>query len=62
MSLSKAMAEALNKQFNEELNSAYLYDSMAADFYAEATPWFRVMDDHSSPRGTGSCAKNPPLP
>lgn len=40
MSLSKAMAEALNKQFNEELNSAYLYDSMAADFYAKRLPGF----------------------
>jgi len=32
MAISKSMAMALNKQFNEELNSAYLYESMAADF------------------------------
>ena len=30
MSISRTMYEALNKQFNEELNSAYIYDSMAA--------------------------------
>jgi len=35
MALSKTMSDALNKQFNEELNSAYLYESMAADFYAK---------------------------
>ena len=35
MQIAKGMAEALNKQFNEELNSAYLYRSMAADFYAK---------------------------
>ena len=34
MAMTQKMAAALNKQFNEELNSAYLYESMAADFYA----------------------------
>jgi ferritin len=32
MKLSKKMAEALNKQFNEELASGLVYLSMAADF------------------------------
>ena len=36
------MAQALNVQFNEELNSAYLYESMAADFYAKNLPGFAV--------------------
>jgi len=40
MALSKTMRDALNTQFNEELNSAYLYDSMAADFYAKNLPGF----------------------
>lgn len=35
MAISKSMTEALNKQFNEEWGSAYLYESMAADFYAK---------------------------
>ncbi len=34
------MSEALNVQFNEELKSAYLYESMAADFYAKNRPGF----------------------
>ncbi|KGM38391.1 hypothetical protein S1OALGB6SA_1230 [Olavius algarvensis spirochete endosymbiont] len=38
MAISKSMAEALNKQFNEELGSAYLYESMAADFYSKNLP------------------------
>jgi ferritin len=42
MAISKTMAEALNKQFNEELASAYLYDSMAADFYAKNLPGFAM--------------------
>ncbi len=40
MSLTKAMTDAINKQFNEELNSAYLYESMAADFYSKNLPGF----------------------
>ena len=32
MKLSKAMAEALNGQVNEEINSAYIYASMSTDF------------------------------
>jgi ferritin len=40
MAISKQMSDALNKQFNEELNSAYLYQSMAADFYAKILPGF----------------------
>jgi len=32
MAISSSMAKALNGQFNKELNSAYLYESMAADF------------------------------
>jgi len=35
MAISKSMTEALNRQFNKELNSAYLYESMAADFNAK---------------------------
>ena len=42
MAISKTMSDALNKQFNEEINSAYLYDSMAADFYARNLPGFAV--------------------
>jgi len=42
MAISKMMSDALNKQFNEELNSAYLYESMAADFYAKNLPGFAV--------------------
>ncbi len=40
MALSKTMTEALNKQFFEERNSAYLYESMAADFYSKNLPGF----------------------
>jgi ferritin len=42
MALTKTMSDALNKQFNEELNSAYLYESMAADFYAKNLSGFAV--------------------
>lgn len=42
MAISKTMSDALNKQFNEELNSAYLYESMAADFHAKNLPGFAV--------------------
>jgi len=35
MAISKPMAKALNIQFNEELGSAYLYESMAADFHSK---------------------------
>jgi len=42
MGVSKTMADALNKQFNEEMNSAYIYRSMAADFYAKNLPGFAV--------------------
>ena len=34
MALSKKMTDALNKQFNEEMNSAYIYMSMAAWFHS----------------------------
>jgi ferritin len=40
MTISKDMADALNKQFNEEVGSAYLYRAMAADFYAKNLPGF----------------------
>lgn len=40
MAVSRTMSEALNRQFNGELSSAYLYDSMAADFYARNLPGF----------------------
>lgn len=40
MAISKNMSEALNKQFNEELNSAYLYESMVADFHFKNLPGF----------------------
>lgn len=42
MALTKDMAQALNKQFNEELNSAYLYESMAANFHAMNLTGFAV--------------------
>ena len=42
MALSKKIADALNVQFNEELKSGYLYESMAADFYAKNLPGFGV--------------------
>ena len=42
MAISKTMSDALNTQFNKELNSAYLYESMAADFYAGNLPGFAV--------------------
>lgn len=42
MAIPKAIADALNKQFNEELNSAYLYESMMADFLAKKLPGFAV--------------------
>lgn len=42
MAISKTMSEALNRQFNEELSSAYLYESMAADFYAKNLSGFAV--------------------
>ncbi len=42
MALSKIITDALNKQFNEEINSAYLYESMVADFYAKRLPGFAV--------------------
>ncbi len=40
MAIPKTMAAALGKQFNEELISAYLYESMAADFYCKKLPGF----------------------
>lgn len=40
MGMSKTIAEALNEQFNEELNSAYIYEAVAADFYAKKLPGF----------------------
>lgn len=40
MALTKIMSDALNKQFNEELNSAYLYESMAADFHSKKLSGF----------------------
>ena len=40
MTLTKTMAEALNKQFYEELYSSYLYESMAADFAYKNYPGF----------------------
>jgi len=40
MAITKTMSDPLNKQFNEELNSAYLYQSMAADFYSKNLPGF----------------------
>lgn len=44
--LNKRMEEALNKQINAELFSAYLYTSMAAYFESEGLPgfanWMRV--------------------
>jgi ferritin len=42
MALKKTMTDALNAQFNEEYASAYLYESMAADFYAKNLPGFGV--------------------
>lgn len=45
MRISEKMAEALDKQFNEELNSAYLYQSMAADFYAKNLAGFGAWMD-----------------
>ena len=45
MRISEAMAAALDKQFNEELNSAYLYQSMAADFYAKNLSGFGIWMD-----------------
>ena len=42
MAISKTMADALNKQFFEELNSAYLYESMVADFLAKKLPGFAL--------------------
>jgi len=42
MAISKSMVEALNSQFNEELVSAYLYESMAADFHAKNLHGFAV--------------------
>jgi len=42
MAISKSMAEALNGQFNKELISAYLYESMAADFYAKNLHGFAI--------------------
>jgi ferritin len=38
--ISKKMEEALNKQINAELYSAYLYFSMAADFETKNLPGF----------------------
>jgi len=32
MAISSSMTESLNEQFNKEVDSAYLYESMAADF------------------------------
>ncbi len=40
MALTQKIIEALNIQFNEELVSAYLYDSMAADFRSKNLPGF----------------------
>lgn len=40
MALSKTMTEALNTQFNEEINSAYIYESMVADLYSNNFPGF----------------------
>ncbi|PIE04542.1 MAG: ferritin [Spirochaetales bacterium] len=34
------MTDALNRQFNEELNSAYIYNSMAADLYSKSLGGF----------------------
>lgn len=42
MALTKTMTDALNEQFNKEMNSAYLYESMAADFHAKNLPGFGV--------------------
>lgn len=42
MALTKTMSDALNEQFNKEMNSAYLYESMAADFYAKNLSGFAV--------------------
>jgi ferritin len=38
--MNKAIEEALNKQINAEMSSAYLYLSMAAHFEAERLPGF----------------------
>lgn len=40
MGISKTITEALNEQFNEELNSAWIYEAVAADFYAKNLPGF----------------------
>ncbi len=40
MAIPETMTTALVKQFNEELNSAYIYESMAADFHYKQLPGF----------------------
>lgn len=40
MSISKRMSEALNKQFYEEFNSAYVYNSMSAYFLHKSLDGF----------------------
>ena len=48
MELSSKMQDALNKQINEELASAYIYLSMAAYFESVSLPGFAAWMRHQS--------------
>ena len=48
MELSSKMQDALNKQINEELASAYIYLSMAAYFESENLPGFAAWMRHQT--------------
>ena len=47
MGISKTITEALNKQFNEELNSAYIYQAVAAGLLREKPPRLCRLDDRA---------------
>jgi len=57
MDLSDTMAKALNRQGNEEINSAYIYASMAADFSAKNLNGFAVWMEKQAQEELGHAAK-----
>jgi len=57
MTLSDKMAKALNKQVNEEINSAYIYAAMSADFKARNLEGFAAWMDKQAQEELGHAAK-----
>jgi len=57
MTLSDTMAKALNRQVNEEINSAYIYAAMSADFGARNLNGFAAWMDKQAREELNHAAK-----